>query len=116
MFNKHFSNVIDEDEYVETIQNSKYLLTGSLQSALESNSCGNKPVLLKRVDKEYDEELISKLNIPTISSNNLNEIIKAFEQIIGNYPQIKNFEIADLTMLYKDIKTKIEVYNSLINN
>lgn len=116
VFNKHFSNVIDEDEYVETIQNSKYLLTGSLQSALESNSCGNKPVLLKRVDKEYDEELISKLNIPTISSNNLNEIIKAFEQIIGNYPQIKNFEIADLTMLYKDIKTKIEVYNSLINN
>ena len=48
IFANHFSNVIDEEEYVQTIQNSKYLLTASLQTALESLSCGNKPVLFKR--------------------------------------------------------------------
>ncbi|MDZ7817949.1 MAG: hypothetical protein U5K55_04730 [Aliarcobacter sp.] len=32
VFTNHFSNVIDEEEYVQTIQNSKYLLTASLTS------------------------------------------------------------------------------------
>ena len=66
IFANHFSNVIDEEEYVQTIQNSKFLLTSSLQTALESLSCGNKPVLFKRNDKTYDEKLISKLNLPVL--------------------------------------------------
>ena len=56
IFDKHFANVIDEEEYVETIKDSKYLLTASLQTALESLACGNKPVLFKREDKIYDEK------------------------------------------------------------
>jgi len=63
VFSNYFSNVIDEEEYVQTIKNSKYLLTASLQSALESLACGNFPVLFKRFDKNYDEELITNLNI-----------------------------------------------------
>ena len=75
IFVNHFSNIIDEEEYVQTIQNSKYLLTASLQTALESLSCGNKPVLFRRIDKSYDEELIKKLNLPLIQSDNLEELI-----------------------------------------
>lgn len=33
IFDKHFANVIDEEEYVETIKDSKYLLTASLQNS-----------------------------------------------------------------------------------
>ena len=56
VFKNHFVNVIDEEEYVDTIINSKYLLTASLQTACESIACGNKPVLFKREDKKYDDK------------------------------------------------------------
>ncbi len=116
IFTQHFENVIDEEEYVETIQNSKYLLTGSIQSALESISCGNSPVLLIREDKKYDDELIKCLNIPTISKADLNEVIKQFNTIINDYPEIRNFQIADTKKIVNEIKTKIEQFNKLTNN
>ena len=71
IFSNHFSKIIDEEEYVQTIQNSKYLLTASLQTAFESLACGNYPVLFKRVDKDYNEDLISIINFPLIEANNL---------------------------------------------
>jgi hypothetical protein len=113
IFANHFSNVIDEEEYVQTIQNSKYLLTASLQTALESLSCGNKPVLFKRDDKTYDEELINKLNLPVIESSNLKELINQFETIIQNYPTINNFEILNLDKMVLEIKEKIELFKKL---
>lgn len=116
IFKKYFNNVIDEEEYVETIQNSKHLLTASLQTALESISCGNKPVLFKREDKIYDDELISKLNIPTINSKDFNQIVKEFEEIIKDYPEIKNFNNANLENIVHTIKEKIDEYNRLIGN
>jgi len=116
IFKKYFNNVIDEEEYVETIQNSKHLLTASLQTALESISCGNKPVLFKREDKIYDDELISKLNIPTINSKDFNQIVKEFEEIIKDYPEIKNFNNANLENIVHTIKEKIDEYNRLVGN
>ncbi len=116
IFKNYFNNVIDEEEYVETIQNSKYLLTASIQTALESISCGNKPVLFKREDKIYDEELINDLNIPSINSNNFNEIIKEFEEIIKHYPKIKNFNNVNLENIVKSIKVNIDEYNKLTGN
>ena len=76
IFVNHFSNIIDEEEYVQTIQNSKYLLTASLQAALESLACGNRPVLFKRIDKSYDEELIKKTKVtqPFQLGNKKNEM------------------------------------------
>lgn len=114
IFVNHFSNIIDEEEYVQTIQNSKYLLTTSLQTALESLSCGNKPVLFRRIDKSYDEELIKKLNLPLIQSDNLEELINQFELIIKDYPIITNFKCTDFKIISSEIKEKIELFNKLV--
>lgn len=114
IFINHFSNIIDEEEYVQTIQNSKYLLSTSLQTALESLSCGNKPVLFRRIDKSYDEELIKKLNLPLIQSDNLEELINQFELIIKDYPIITNFKCTDFKIISSEIKEKIELFNKLV--
>ena len=111
---QHFKEIIDEEEYVETINNSKYLLTASLQTALESIACGNSPVIFKREDKQYNEELIKKLNIPVIDSKNLEETINEFDNIINDYPTITNFEIADLSNIKEEIKNKIEAFKKLV--
>ena len=114
IFVNHFLNIIDEEEYVQTIQNSKYLLTTSLQTALESLSCGNKPVLFRRIDKSYDEELIKKLNLPLIQSDNLEELINQFELIIKDYPIITNFKCTNFKIISSEIKEKIELFNKLV--
>ena len=116
VFSNYFSNVIDEQEYVQTIKNSKYLLTASLQSALESLACGNFPVLFKRFDKNYDEELITNLNIPVIKGDNLKQLIENFSVIINNYPNINNFNIISFDDIVKNVKEKIDLYNKLMNN
>lgn len=113
IFINHFSNVIDEEEYVQTIQNSKYLLTTSLQTALESLACGNYPVLFKRIDKEYDEILIQQLNLPVIESTSLKELVNQFDIVIKNYPIISNFEILKLDTIVLEIKEKIELFRKL---
>ncbi|MBP9490440.1 MAG: hypothetical protein KBE77_03245 [Aliarcobacter sp.] len=115
IFTNHFSNVIDEEEYVQTIQNSKYLLTASLQTAFESLACGNKPVLFKRVDKNYDEDMILKLNLPYIKTSNLEDMIQEFELIIKNYPTITNFEIKNLDTMVLQIKQNVELFKKLTN-
>ena len=116
VFSNYFSNVIDEEEYVQTIKNSKYFLTASLQSALESLACGNFPVLFKRFDKNYDEELITNLNIPVIKGDNLKQLIENFSVIINNYPNINNFNIISFDTIVKNVKEKIDLYNKLMNN
>ena len=116
VFLDYFSNVIDEEEYVQTIKNSKYLLTASLQSALESLACGNFPVLFKRFDKNYDEELITNLNIPVIKGDNLKQLFENFSVIINNYPNINNFNIISFDTIVKNVKEKIDLYNKLMDN
>ena len=113
IFNNHFSNVIDEEEYVETIKDSKYLLTASLQTALESVACGNKPVLFKREDKIYDEKLIHELNLPVIEADSLTDLLEKFDASINEYPIISNFNIINLENIKKEIKEKIDLYNKL---
>ena len=113
IFNNHFSNVIDEEEHVETIKDSKYLLTASLQTALESLACGNKPVLFKREDKIYDEKLIHELNLPVIEADSLKDLLEKFDASINEYPIISNFNIINLENIKKEIKEKIDLYNKL---
>jgi hypothetical protein len=114
IFTKHFSKVIDEEEYVQTIQNSKYLLTASIQTALESLACGNYPVLFKRIDKIYDDKLINQLNLPVIEYTNLKDLIIKFDLIIKSYPLITNFKIKNLDNYILEIKNKIELFNKLV--
>lgn len=113
LFENNFSKVIDEEEYVQTIQNSKYLLTASLQTALESLACGNYPVLFKRFDKNYNEELIKNLNLPIIESDNLKDLITNFDKIINNYPIISNFKITNFDNIVLEIKEKIELFKKM---
>lgn len=112
---KHFNTVFDEESYTQTIAESKYLLTSSLQTALESLSCQNKPVLFKRVDKTYDEVLIQNLNLPVIEQKELSLAYEEFEAIISNYPEIKNFNIFDINNIKNKIKEKIELFAKLSN-
>ncbi len=115
IFKEHFTNVIDEEEYVNTIQNSKYLLTGSLQTALESISCGNKPVLFRRNNKFYDEKLIEELNIPFLDFTTFEELFSNFENITNNYPSIKTPEIKCFDDIISTIKEKIKLFEKLTN-
>lgn len=116
VFKEHFNNVIDEEEYIETINNTKYLLTASVQSALESIACGNSPVIFKREDKQYNMELIEKLNIPCIENSTLDETISEFETIIKDYPTINNYEVANFDDIKVEITAKIEAYKKLTNS
>lgn len=116
VFKEHFNNVIDEEEYIETINNTKYLLTASVQSALESIACGNSPVIFKREDKQYNMELIEKLNIPCIENSTLDETISEFETIIKDYPTINNYEVANFDDIKVEITAKIETYKKLTNS
>lgn len=116
VFKEHFNNVIDEEEYIETINNTKYLLTASVQSALESIACGNSPVIFKREDKQYNMELIEKLNIPCIQNSTLDETISEFETIIKDYPTINNYEVANFDDIKVEITAKIEAYKKLTNS
>ena len=113
IFANYFSNVIEEEEYVQTIQNSKYLLTSSIQTALESLACGNYPVLFKRIDKDYNEILIHELNLPIVESANLKELLNQFDTVIKNYPEITNFKILNLDAMVLEIRKKIELFKRL---
>ena len=99
----YFDKIIESEDYVQTIKATKYLLTASVQSALESLVSGNCPVFFKRKLKEFKGEikLLEKYNIPIIDGKNLDELVREFEKIIKNYPRlnsIKKIDLDDLKM------------------
>ena len=95
-----FDNFYEDTDYVEAICNSEFLLTGSLQSAIESLACGNKPVFFARRDKsendEIDFETLNALKIPVIRENSLPKIVAEFENIIKDYQNDSKIEPLDL--------------------
>ena len=103
-----------DEEYIDTISNSKFLLTTSIQSCLESIACGNKPVLLLRKDKSYNLQFIENLNLPTINYNeNLDKMIIEFEDIISSYPNLNDIEIFDFNTLVLQIRKKFSPDNNI---
>jgi len=95
-FLKSFSEVIEEEEYFDTISKSKYLLCGSVHTCLESLAAGNKPVFFKRRDKEPQSlELLEKYKIPTATGENLDALMENFEHIIKNYPHTQEIKMYD---------------------
>jgi len=100
----YFNDIIEEEEYTDTILSTKYLLTASVHSAIESLACGNCPVFFKRGDKDIEHiELIEKYNIPVVDGNNIDELVVNFNSLIKNYPQLNNFDNFDIS----EIKTVI---------
>ncbi|WP_419766290.1 MAG: hypothetical protein ACNI28_05880 [Arcobacter sp.] len=111
---KYFAKLFTDEEYINTISNSKFLLTTSLQSCFESIACGNNPVLLLRKDKEYNMEFISNLNIPTINYNeNLDKIVSEFEEKIFSYPKLNELDNFDFTPIIEQVTKKTATYNKL---
>ncbi|VAY87449.1 hypothetical protein MNB_ARC-1_380 [hydrothermal vent metagenome] len=92
----HFSNVIDEEEYFDTIINTQYLLASSINAVFESCASGNSPVFYIREDKKHENlDLIKKYNIPIIEGDSMQEILKKFNIVIKNYPKIQPFKKVD---------------------
>ena len=102
----YFKELIDEEEYINTIKNTKYLLTGSVNTALESLASGNHPVLFQRADKKYDSlDLLTSYNIPIVTGNNLKEIIDSFNEITKNYPSTKEIQKVNINDIADSIKS-----------
>jgi len=117
-FNKVYNEVIEEEEYKETIQSTKYLLTSSIHSCLESLASGNNPIYFKRLDKQKIENypLLEKYNIPTIEKENfdtLDDIIDEYEKIIQNYPSINKIAKYDIHLVKSEISDTLKLFESI---
>ena len=110
----HFSDILEEEEYIDTIKSTKYLLTSSVHSCMESIASGNSPVYFHRGDKDKQNienlYLLEKYNIPTIDKNNMDSIIENFEEIILNYPKLQPIEKFDISHIKKEITDIIEKF------
>lgn len=112
----YFKEVIDEEEYVSIIQNTKYLLSGNENACLESLNCGNNPVLFIREDIEYKYlDFLKELNVPIIQTSNLKDTFKEFDKIITNYPQTKKFDNFDISNILNEISQKLEFFKKINN-
>ncbi len=107
-----FNAIVEEEDYIESIKTTKYLLTASVHSCLESIASGNFPVFFKRGDKDTIEniELLDKYNIPTVTGENLNELIENFNNQIENYPEIKQLERFDFSVIKKDVDNTLKKF------
>jgi hypothetical protein len=117
-FSEFFDEIIEEDEYIDTIKSTKYLLTSSVHSCIESAKCGNLPVYFRRLDKESIEniELLEKYNIPIIDTNdmdNLDDIIKQFDKTIKNYPELKEIKSFDISQIKGNINKILKVFEAI---
>jgi len=112
---EYFSEVLEEDEYIDTIKQTKYLLTASVHSALESPASGNCPVFFKRGDKETTNfELIEKYNIPVIEGENFDQLVENFEKMIKNYPATKTIKKYDTTEVKGKIEKILKLFEGMI--
>ena len=117
-FSKIYKEVIDEESYKETIQTTKFLLTSSIHSCLESLASGNFPVYFQRLDKKETEnyQLLEKYNIPIITIEDvdtLDVIIQKYERIIENYPKVKQIVKFDITQIKKEISDLLKIFESI---
>ncbi len=112
-----FKNVLEDEEYIQTVKNTKYLLTASVQTCLESIASGNNPIFFQRGDKDsLNKDLLQKYNIPTVEASNLEELVTNSQKIIDNYPNtkpIERFDISSIKQEISDTLKKFEIYNHL---
>lgn len=106
-----FREIEDEEEYIAFIKSTKYLLTASVQAALESLAAGNFPVYFARGDKELESEfLIQKYDIPVLKGADLDAIMSAFDTVCANYPQTKKIEKFDISAIKNEIALTFKEY------
>lgn len=105
-----FQDLIEDEEYNEAIRSSKYLLTATVQSALESLASGNCPVYFQRKDKdpEAHEYLLKEHNIPVIAADNLDGLMEAFCKCVDTYPETTPLLPVDLSEIEEEIHTTLQ--------
>ncbi|MCK5110725.1 MAG: hypothetical protein KAQ94_04315 [Arcobacteraceae bacterium] len=110
-----FSNIIEEEEYFDTILNTKYLLTSSINSVFESLASGNCPVFYKRSDKSNEDlQFLKEYSIPVVDGKNMNDIVSNFEDVISNYPKVKTLEKTDIENIKNTICQTIEKFKAIM--
>jgi len=111
---EYFSEVLEEEEYIDTVKNTKYLLTASVHTALESLAAGNFPVFFKRGDKEVSNfDLIEKYNIPVVEGNDFDELIGNFDKVINDYPEIKELDKFDISTVKNEIEEILKRFETV---
>ena len=91
-----FKEIINDEEYYYTIEKHQHLITSSVYTCLESLSCGNKPILIKREDKEYDDiHILENYNIPIYEFKDLSSVLDDIDNIIQSYPNMLFIELYD---------------------
>jgi len=113
-----FNEIIEEEEYAQTIKETKYLLTSSTNAALQSLASGNYPVFFARTIKEFkgDIDLLEKYNIPIIEGANLNELSNNFDKVILNYPKTNEIKRVDISEHIKNIVDTTAKYEKILGN
>jgi len=111
----YFSKVIEEDRYIETVKSTKYLLTASVHTCLESLASGNHPLFFQRGDKAVEHrDLLEKYNIPIIQKvENMEELMNNFEKIIQNYPKTNKIERFDISKIKNEIEDTIKKFEMI---
>ncbi len=110
-----FSELYEDEGYAKFIKGTKYLLTSSVNAALESLASGNHPVFFARNIKPYKGELalLEKYNIPQISGANLDELVANFDKVIANYPQTNEIKKVDISSIIGNIETTMKKYEDM---
>jgi len=111
-----FDEVMEDEEYEQTIKSSEYLLTSSINACIESLASGNKPVYFSRKIKEYKGpvELLEKYNIPSVCGKNMDQLVEEFEKTILDYPITKEVQKVDFSEILTQIKATMEKYARMI--
>ncbi len=113
-FGKNFTNILEEDNYIDIVKQTKYLLTSSVHTALESLSSNNCPIFFKRGSKENQNiELIEKYNIPIIEASNIDQLINKSDEIIKNYPTTKQLEKFDTSTIEAEILQILQLFEKV---
>ncbi|MEA3353212.1 MAG: hypothetical protein U9Q33_05320 [Campylobacterota bacterium] len=113
-FGKFFNEIIEEEDYTEAIKSTKYLLTASVHASMESLASGNKPVFFKRGDKEpQNYSLIKEYNIPVVEGETMDELVKNFEDVIANYPEVKSVEKFDISEIKSEITATLKKFEMI---
>jgi hypothetical protein len=111
----YFQNIVEEEDYFNTILNTKFLLSSSINAIFESLAAGNYPIFYQREDKDTkDLWLLQEYSIPVIKGDKLTEIMDNFNKIIQNYPQTKELIKVDISDIEKNITNILKKFEAVL--
>ncbi len=92
-----FKNIHENEEYANIIKKSKYVITFSFQTALETLASNGIPIFVERIDRpDFGNKILEKFGVPILQQFNyetINNLIVKNHQIIkpeNNNEKIRN--------------------------